>query len=129
MRPSLPLTVVLVLLSGCRAEEPVEKEAPQAVLITPAQSWRDSLVLRAPGGQELWLTSGREATGGDGETCVERTLQIRSPVDTIVVPLLYTGTPPVLLDDTTARADLWNDCVPGPTYLVNLRTGRPTVVP
>ena len=41
------------------------------------------------------------------------------------MPLLYTGTAPEIVNDTTMRARLSDACVPGDTYLVNLRTGRP----
>jgi hypothetical protein len=41
------------------------------------------------------------------------------------VPLLYTGTSPEILNDTTLRARLSNGCRPGDAYLVDLRTGRP----
>jgi hypothetical protein len=43
----------------------------------------------------------------------------------VQVPLLYTGTPPVLLDDSTMRALLWNHCRPVDAYRVDLRSGRP----
>jgi hypothetical protein len=38
---------------------------------------------------------------------------------------LYTGAAPVLLDQSTMRAELWNHCRPVGTYLVDLRSGRP----
>jgi hypothetical protein len=38
---------------------------------------------------------------------------------------LYTGAPPVLLDPSTMRAELWNHCRAVDTYLVDLRSGRP----
>jgi hypothetical protein len=57
---------------------------------------------------------------------VERTLEIRQDARRIPVPLLYTGAPPRLIDDTTIEARLWLHCKPGDTYRVNLRTGRPT---
>ena len=39
--------------------------------------------------------------------------------------LLYTGSAPEIVNDTTMRARLSDRCVPGDAYLVNLRTGRP----
>ncbi len=39
--------------------------------------------------------------------------------------MLYTGSPPEIVNDTTLRARLSDKCVPGDTYLVNLRTGQP----
>ncbi len=41
------------------------------------------------------------------------------------MPLLYTGAPPVLVNDSTLRAVLWTHCQPGDAYLVNLRSGQP----
>ena len=43
----------------------------------------------------------------------------------VPVPLLYTGTAPEIVNDTTMRARLSDGCAPGDAYLVNLRTGRP----
>ena len=53
---------------------------------------------------------------------VERT---KSMLDRIPVPLLYTGTAPHLVNDSTMRARLSDHCRPGDAYLVDLRTGRP----
>jgi hypothetical protein len=124
------LCLGLVLLSGCSSDTPEERsDRPSAVVITPSASWRDSLVLTAPGGREVWFTTGRHGQGAEGQACVERSMQIRSGTDTLIVPLLYTGAAPVLVDDTTMQAELWLDCAPGRTYLVHLGTGRPTIVP
>lgn len=85
----------------------------------------DSLVLTNPAGAEIWLTLARAATGADGGRCVERGLEIRQGGKRLQVPLLYTGAPPVLLNDSTMRAILWTNCRPGDAYLVNLRSGHP----
>ncbi|MBA3316765.1 MAG: hypothetical protein H0T50_01570 [Gemmatimonadales bacterium] len=85
----------------------------------------DSLVASAPGGIEVWFTLSRDAKAADGTACTDRTMEIRRGGARIPVPLLYTGTAPELLDDTTIRARLSNQCVPGDAYLVDLRTGRP----
>jgi len=113
---------------ACSAERPADDAAAGRVVFTPSASWSDSLVLAVSEEVGVWFTSGREAQGADGGTCVERTMQIRSGQDAILVPLLYTGSAPVLVDDTTMQADLWLNCEPGDRYLVDLRTGRPTVV-
>lgn len=57
-------------------------------------------------------------------TCVERGLQIRQGGKPVPVPLLYTGTLPGLLNDSTIRAMLWTHCQAGDANLVNLRSGR-----
>jgi len=85
----------------------------------------DSLVLTNSGGVEIWLTLARAATSADGRQCVERGLEIRQGGKRVQIPLLYTGAPPVLLNDSTMRAMLWTHCRPGDTYLVNLRSGHP----
>jgi hypothetical protein len=84
----------------------------------------DSLVATAAGGAEIWLTLARPDSG-DGGRCVDRGLEIRRGAKRLAVPLLYTGTPPEMLDDTTMRARLSLHCRPGDAYLVDLRTGRP----
>jgi hypothetical protein len=95
--------------------------ADSATNVAPA----DSLVLTNPAGAEVWFTLARAATGADGRRCVERGLEIRRGGKRVQVPLLYTGAPPVLLNDSTMRATLWTHCLPGDPYLVNLRSGHP----
>jgi hypothetical protein len=85
----------------------------------------DSLVLTAPGGVEVWYTLSREGKAADGSRCMDRTLEIRRGDTRVPVPLLYTGAAPELVNDSTIRARLSQNCAPGDTYLVNLRTGRP----
>jgi hypothetical protein len=84
----------------------------------------DTLVLTS-GGAEVWLTLARSARHADGSECVERGLEIRRRGTRTKVPLLYTGAPPVLLNDTTMRAVLWTHCQPGDPYLIDLRSGHP----
>ena len=55
-------------------------------------------------------------------------MEIRSGLDTLPVPLLYTGAIPKLINDSTIRARIWLNCRPGNTYDVDLRTGFPNVV-
>jgi hypothetical protein len=85
----------------------------------------DSLVATAPGGVEIWFTLSREAKAADGTPCTDRTIEIRRGGTRVPVPLLYTGTAPELVNDSTIRARLSKQCVPGDAYLVDLRTGRP----
>jgi hypothetical protein len=120
-QPSCPALILLVVLVGaCRAEE---RPRPQDDAATP--SVRDSLVATSGDGLEVWFTLMRVGRAADGASCVERGLEIRRGGTRIQVPLLYTGAAPVLLDQSTMRAELWNHCRPVGTYLVDLRSGRP----
>lgn len=106
---------------GCGEERKPPGSTAQAVEETPA----DSLALTAPGGVEIWLTAARAGTSAAGTPCTDRTLEIRRDNKRIPVPLLYTGSPPELVNDSTIRARLSNQCVPADAYLVDLRTGQP----
>jgi len=103
------------------AETP--KQGAAEVARAPARA--DSLVATAPGGVEVWFTLSREGKAADGTPCTDRTMEIRRGGTRIQVPLLYTGTAPELVNDSTIRARLSNQCVPGDAYLVDLRSGRP----
>ena len=85
----------------------------------------DSLVATAPGGVEVWFTLERTGKAADGTPCTDRALEIRRDGRRVPVPLLYTGSAPEIVDDTTLRARLSDRCRPGDAYLVDLRTGRP----
>jgi hypothetical protein len=85
----------------------------------------DSMVLTAPGGVTVWLTEGRRGSDSLGTECYERTIEIRRDTTRLKVPLLYTVTMPVLLDDSTFRAELARDCRPTTSYRVGLRDGMP----
>jgi hypothetical protein len=116
-----PLILLALLGGACRPEQP----SPPAGN-SPAESVRaDSLVATGHNGLEVWFTLTRVGRGQDGASCVERGLEIRRGSTRIQVPLLYTGAVPVLLDQSTMRAELWNHCRPVATYLVDLRSGRP----
>ncbi|HUQ16031.1 MAG TPA: hypothetical protein VM094_08235 [Gemmatimonadales bacterium] len=103
------------------AETPKQGAAEVARAPAPA----DSLVATAPGGVEVWFTLSREGKAADGTPCTDRTMEIRRGGTRIPVPLLYTGTAPELVNDSTIRARLSNQCAPGDAYLVDLRSGRP----
>ena len=113
---------LILALPLCFACKPVDR-APVArnAEAKPA----DSLALSGPAGLTIWFTLVRSSRSAAGEPCFERGLQIRQAGRRIQVPLLYTGEPPALLDDSTMRAILWTDCHPVRPYLVDLRTGRP----
>ena len=123
-RSGVVARVVVVLLCGCSGREETRTPQVEKASAEPAAP-AESLVATAPGGVEIWFTLAREGKALDGSTCTDRTLEIRREGKRIPVPLLYTGTAPEIVNDTTMRARLSKLCVPGDTYLVNLRTGRP----
>jgi hypothetical protein len=112
--------LALVFAGACRAHE-----RPAAVADSAAVKPADSLVVKSGAGVEVWFTLARTGRSADGISCVERALEIRRGGSHIRVPLLYTGALPVLLNDSTLRAQLWNHCRPVDAYLVDLRTGQP----
>ena len=116
------VAVVAVLGAACgEREESRPAESASSQPIAPA----DSLVATAPGGVEIWFTLSREAKAADGTTCTDRTIEIRRDGARVPVPLLYTGSTPEIVDDTTMRARLSDHCAPGDAYLVDLRSGHP----
>lgn len=109
---------------GCGPREETGAAAADSAAAEPAAP-ADSLAATAPGGVEIWFTLAREGKAADGSTCIDRTLEIRREGTRVPVPLLYTGSAPEIVNDTTMRARLSDRCIPGDAYLVNLRTGRP----
>jgi hypothetical protein len=116
--------VMLAQVIACktRGAETVDDGAAE---VAKAPVAADSLVATAPGGVEIWFTLSREGKAADGTPCTDRTIEIRRGGTRVPVPLLYTGTAPELVNDSTIRARLSNQCVPGDAYLVDLRSGRP----
>ena len=117
MRAAAALLGAVVL--ACGGDKPTPP--PAAADSAPP----DSLVATAPGGVQVWFTLARRATSPAGVPCVDRAIEIRQGDTRVQVPLLYTGTPPELVNDSTLRARLSNQCRPGDAYLVDLRSGRP----
>jgi hypothetical protein len=114
-----------ILLASCIARGEQEPgRVPEAY--AGATPLPDTLVLSAPGGTTIWLAEGRPAVSSTGENCIERTIEIRKDSSRLKVPLLYTVTMPVLIDDTTMRADLAEHCKATRPYRVNLKTARPS---
>lgn len=111
--------VAIFACGGSKAETPVVADSVARALPV------DSLVLTGAAGIEIWYTLARRSTGADGRACVERGLEIRRDGRRLQVPLLYTGSPPVLVNDSTMRATLWTHCIPGNSYRVDLRSGHP----
>ncbi|MGQ0701788.1 MAG: hypothetical protein ACT4PM_01490 [Gemmatimonadales bacterium] len=122
-RSLLSIILPLASLIGCLARGEPE---PGRVPDTAPSPLADSLVLSAPGGVTVWLTEGRVSSDSGGNACVERSIEIRRDTSRLKVPLLYTVTLPVLLDDSTLRADLAERCRPARAYRVNLRTAMPS---
>jgi hypothetical protein len=114
--------LTLLLGSACASPPPAREKVEVARDSTPA----DSLALATPAAGEIWFTLTRSDRDASGHSCQERGLEIRRAGKRIPVPLLYTRETPVLLNDSTARATLWTNCVRGDAYLVDLRSGRPT---
>ncbi len=112
------------LLTGLGCRDRSSDSAAQAGERASPPPPADSLVATTPGGVEVWYTLARPDSG-DGRGCVDRAIEIRRGGTRVPVPLLYTGEPPQILNDTTLRARLSNGCRPGDAYLVDLRTGRP----
>jgi hypothetical protein len=117
------LALALATFDCAKADRPASDKGASSAA-EPA----DSLALRSTG-VEIWYTLARVSTGADGSRCVERGLEIRRGGRRIPVPLLYTGEPPALIDDSTLRATLWTNCRPAEVYRVDLRNGRPVREP
>lgn len=115
--------LLLLGAAACGGPPPAPPRSPEPPR-APAPA--DSLALRTPKGIEVWFTFARSDTSAAGAPCLERTLEIRNGGRKIGVPLLYTGVAPVLLNDSTIRADIWVHCTPTERYRIDLGTGIPT---
>jgi hypothetical protein len=114
----------LVLLAGCGARgEPAPGALPEVDQGPPKLT--DTLVLAMPGGAGVWLAEGRRARDSAGTPCVERSVEIRRDSVKLKVPLMFTAAIPTRLDDTTIRAELYQDCRPSAAYSVGVRDGLP----
>ena len=119
----------LVILAGCTGERPPAQAPPPpdtAPAATAYPTLPDTQVLTAPGGVQVWFAGARRDTDSLGTACLVRGLVLVKDSTRTLVPLLMTGVPPTLVNDTTLRARIWLHCRPGNTYDVNLRTGTPT---
>ena len=114
----------VVVLGACGGEKPAPAPAQQDTPSPPA----DSLALALPAGVEIWFTASRTATSADVQGCNERVMEIRDGTTRRLIPLLYTGAPPRLINDSTIEADIWLNCRPGNVYQVNVRSGQPVRV-
>ena len=120
-----PRPLTLLLLAAC-APRPESLPARDTAALAPRPA--DTLVLTAPHQVEVWFTDSRSGTDSTGQACTERVMQIRRDGQRISVPLLYTGSIPRLVNDSTIEAPIWLYCRPGNVYQVDLKTGRPVRV-
>jgi hypothetical protein len=111
-------------LAGCGARgEPEAGAVPEVDQAPPRLA--DTLVLALPGGNTVWLAEGRRARDSAGGACIERSVEIRRDSVRLKVPLLFTGSMPTRLDDSTIRAELYRDCRVSQVYQIGLRDGLP----
>ncbi|HEU5218047.1 MAG TPA: hypothetical protein VFU23_05275 [Gemmatimonadales bacterium] len=116
--------MIALVLAACGARgEPAPGSLPEADQGPPQMA--DTLVLSLPGGAAVWLAEGRRARDSAGTPCVERSVEIRRDSVKLKVPLLFTGSIPTMLDDTTIRAELFSNCRPSGVYKVGVRDGLP----
>ncbi len=117
----------VALVSGaCHSPPPARLTADSSTASPPRAP--DSLLLTTPAGIQVWFTDARTDADSAGTACVERVLEIRRDGRRIPVPLLYTGTLPRLVNDSTIEAPIWLHCRPGNVYRVSLTTGHPVRV-
>jgi hypothetical protein len=112
--------------AACHSAAPARPAADSSIAVPPHVA--DSLLLTTPAGVQVWFTDARSAADSTGAGCVERVLEIRRDGRRIPVPLLYTGTVPRLVNDSTIEAPIWLHCRPGNVYQVSLTSGHPVRV-
>ena len=116
------LIVIVALVASCSPRDARQEEPGEPAAL---RSWPDTMVLRMPDSAEVWYTGSMLDTATTGESCFERTVEIRRGQVRTPVPLLYTLGELEVVDDSTVRAALVRDCARHDTYLVNTRTGQP----
>ncbi len=127
MTSRLRLCVGVALANwACHSPLPARVTADSSTASPPRAP--DSLLLLTPAGIQVWFTDARTDADTTGTTCVERVMEIRRDGRRIPVPLLYTGTLPRLVNDSTIEAPIWLHCRPGNVYRVSLTTGHPVRV-
>lgn len=120
------LVLLAALAASCTSKAPKQEDSHAPAAASPS---RDSLVLRMADSAEIWFTGGMLDTAASGETCQERTVEIRREGSTIPVPLLYTLGAIEVVDDTSVSAGLMRDCARVDSYLINTKTGQPRRIP
>lgn len=119
---TVPAVLAAALLVSCTSREPGKDPAAGQGTVAPPV---DSLVIIMPDSAEVWYTGSILDSAASGETCSERSVEIRRGGTSILVPLLYTRGALEMVNDTTVRASLIRDCAPVDRYLINTRTGQP----
>ncbi len=110
---ALALPIAILACSGSR-----KPDADDDWETLEAGQMGDSLALSAPDGTQVWFTHSRPAIDSTGVACIERAMEIRTGGRKTLVPLLYTGSIPRLVNDTTIEATLWLHCQPMSLYRV-----------
>lgn len=113
-------------VAACHSSPPVRPAADSSIAARPPAA--DSLLLTTSAGVQVWFTDARTDADSTGAGCVERVLEIRRDGRRIPVPLLYTGSVPRLVNDSTIEAPIWLHCRPGNVYQVSLTSGHPVRV-
>ncbi len=114
---------VALVVAGCSHPSPPPPKS-NALPAPPPPS--ESLALPVSAGVSVWFGDSRADQDESGQGCRERVLMIHRDATRIPVPLLYTATVPILVDDSTIEAELWLHCKVLDRYRVNLTTGHPT---
>ena len=117
--------LLAVLVAACTSAPPPAQKA--AVPLEPPRP-AESLALPVTADVSVWFAAGRDDKDDSGSACRERVLVIHRDTSRIAVPLLYTGTVPTLINDSTIEAELWLHCKAMDRYRVNLTTGQPVRV-
>ena len=113
-----PVVLAGSLLVGCGRTD--RTPTPEVHSSTPA----DTLVL-TNGPYQIWLAEGRAAADSAGQSCYERSVDVRTDSTRTKVPLLYVLDPPTVFDRDHLRAVLSYRCRPMAVYRIELATGRP----
>ncbi len=113
-------------VAACHSSPPARPAADSSIAARPPAA--DSLLLTTSAGVQVWFTDARTDADSTGTGCIERVLEIRRDGRRIPVPLLYTGSVPRLVNDSTIEAPIWLHCRPGNVYQVSLTSGHPVRV-
>ena len=111
-----------LLVAACTPSPPPAQK-PTAPVEPPRPA--ESLALPVTANVSVWFGDGRDDHDESGTACRERLLVIHRDSSRTAVPLLYTGTVPTLINDSTIEAELWLHCKAMDRYRVNLSTGQP----
>ena len=125
MTRRLLATTALLGAAGCGGDAPAPHRQRPADSAPAASAAPDTLVLTTADGFEVWLTDARAARDSAGQTCQERSVEIRRDTLRLRVPLFYTRTAPTVLDRDHLRGELSRDCRTMAVYRIETATARP----